>query len=469
MKQKKREYMPLYSFFDRSGVSRHLEDMAAKGWLIEKMTGWCWQYRHIEPKQLRFTVTYFPKATQFDPYPAEGLETFWEFCAEAGWVLAADNAQVQVFYNEDPHATPIETDPEADFQTIQRTMKKSTLSSYWSLLALSLFECCFLFWQLFNDPIDQLSSPLQLNSTFGFVPLALLSAVELIRYYRWRKRARAALETGEALPELGSARWLSMLILVLVGIQLLTLLSTSLQFSKGMAITIVFMLLYMCLMFYLANGIRRALQRLHVKSWVNKAVTVSVIVALMIGMFSGMIALVFKTSGSWFEESEHVTTYEVNGHTFKQYHDELPLTVGDLVPDDYENWSTQLQKDSSFLLTHIDANQRGRVGDVDIPDLSYEVVIVKAPFLYNLCKQDYIDWLERDNDKIPEKHWDEYRPVDSAPWGASEVYQQYSSGEPYNQFLVCWPDRIAEIDFDWNWVITDEMITVTAERLRNAE
>lgn len=468
MSEIKREWIPLYSFYDRSGVAHHLEEMAAKGWLLEKLNGFCWQYRRIEPQQLRFAVTYFPKASQFAPSPVEGLETFWEFCAEAGWVLAADNAQVQVFYNEDPNATPIETDPEADFQIIQRTMKKSTVSSYWTLLALSLFECSFLFWRLFDDPIDQFSSVLQLNSTLGFVPLALLSAIELIRYYRWQKRCRAALEVGDPLPELRSARWLGILILLLSDIQLLTLLSTSLRFSKGMAITMIFMLLYICLMFFLANSIRKTLQRLHVKSWVNKAVTVGVLVALMIGMFSAMTALVFKTSGTWFEESESVTTYEVNGHTFKQYHDELPLTVSDLVPDDYENWSTQLQTDSSFLLTHIDAIQRGRVGDPDTPDLNYEVVIVKAPFLYNLCKNDFINWLERDNDKLPEKYWDIYQPVDPTPWGATEVYQRYSSGEPINQFLICWADRIVEIDFDWDWVITDDLISIAAEHLKHA-
>ena len=40
MKEIKREYLPLYSFFDRSGVSKHLESMAAKGWLLEKIGPW---------------------------------------------------------------------------------------------------------------------------------------------------------------------------------------------------------------------------------------------------------------------------------------------------------------------------------------------------------------------------------------------------------------------------------------------
>ena len=107
------------------------------------------------------------------------------------------------------------------------------------------------------------------------------------------------------------------------------------------------------------------------------------------------------------------------------------------------------------------------MGDHDIPDLSYEVVIVKAPFLYDLCKHDFIDWLERDNDKLPEEYQELYQPVDPTPWGAAEVYQRYSSGEFYNQFLVCWSDRIAEISFDWNWEITEEIISVTAKTLKS--
>lgn len=469
MKQKKLELLPLYSFYDRSGVVRHLENMAAKGWLIEKLNGFYWQYRRTEPRQLRFAVTYFPKASQFAPAPVEGLETFREFCAEAGWVPAADNAQVQVFYNEDPNATPIETDPYADFETIHRSMKKSTVSSYWTLLVLSLLESGFLFWQVVENPIDRLSTPIHLSATFGFVPLFLISLIELIRYYRWRKRCRAALETGEPLPELGSARMLSILILILVGIQLVTMLGASLQFSRQTAITTICMLVGISLLIFVANLVRKALQKLQAKPWVNLLVTYGVIFVLVAAMFAGIFAMVFRSNGSMFVDPPEYTTYESNGFTFREYHDELPLTVGDLVEDDYENWSTRLDRNSSFLLTHIEANQRPRVGDGDHPDLQYEVVIVKAPFLYNLCKQEYIDWLERDNDKLPEEYWDEYRSVDSEAWGAAEVYQWYSSGEPYNQFLICWPDRMAEVDFDWDWVITEEIIATTAEILRSVE
>lgn len=59
MKHTKREWMPLYSFLDRKRVTDHLADMAARGWMLDRLGTWSWHYRRAEPKQLRFAVTFF--------------------------------------------------------------------------------------------------------------------------------------------------------------------------------------------------------------------------------------------------------------------------------------------------------------------------------------------------------------------------------------------------------------------------
>ena len=53
MKHTKREWMPLYSFLDRKRVTDHLADMAARGWMLDRLGTWSWHYRRTEPKQLR--------------------------------------------------------------------------------------------------------------------------------------------------------------------------------------------------------------------------------------------------------------------------------------------------------------------------------------------------------------------------------------------------------------------------------
>ena len=74
--------------------------------------------------------------------------------------------------------------------------------------------------------------------------------------------------------------------------------------------------------------------------------------------------------------------------------------------------------------------------------------------------------MERHNKELSREYWDEYRLIDAPAWGAGEVYRLYYSGKPSNQFLICWPDRMAEVKFDWNWTITEDMMSTAAEALK---
>ena len=84
MKETKRR-VELFSFYDRTGLEAHLARMAGRGWLLEKIGAFLWTYHKIEPRQLAFSVCYFPRASQFDPEPSQEQQTFYEFCAHTGW------------------------------------------------------------------------------------------------------------------------------------------------------------------------------------------------------------------------------------------------------------------------------------------------------------------------------------------------------------------------------------------------
>lgn len=103
--------MEFFSFYDHTGISAHLERMAERGWLLEKIGTLTWHYRRIEPKKLAFSVCYFAKASMYDPRPSAEQNMFYDLCAHTGWTLAAASAQMQVFYNERENPVPIDTDP----------------------------------------------------------------------------------------------------------------------------------------------------------------------------------------------------------------------------------------------------------------------------------------------------------------------------------------------------------------------
>ena len=52
-----------YSFYDHSGISAHLEAMAAQGWLLEKRANALWTYRRAQPQQLTYAVAYYPEGS----------------------------------------------------------------------------------------------------------------------------------------------------------------------------------------------------------------------------------------------------------------------------------------------------------------------------------------------------------------------------------------------------------------------
>ena len=362
MKNTKREWMPLYSYLDRTAITAHLSDMAAQGWMLENIGGWSWRYRRAEPKKLRFALVFFP-ASQFDPQPTEGLETYRDYCAAAGWHLAAESAQVQIFYTEEEAAVPIETDPAVELANIRRCVKRGFVGSYWALLALSLFQILFQCYQIWTDPVDTLSSTASLSAVLNWLPLDVLIVAELTRYYRWLRKARTAAEAGSPLPDLRSMRWLNILVMVWSCVIVLWLLA-SYWSSRGMFLLMAGMLLFMGLMVLLANGAKNAMKRLKAPRWANIAVTYGIIIALTVGGMAGVMALVFRNSGSgWLEDHPPAETYEYHGWTWSVYHEDIPLRIEDLTETDYDRWSTEARVNSSFLLTHGIYSQRPRMDE----------------------------------------------------------------------------------------------------------
>lgn len=204
MKDRKRR-LELFSFYDYTGMERHLEKMAERGWLLETV-GFLWKYRRIVPQKLHFSVCFYPNASELDPTTPEGQLAYQELCGHTGWVLAAQSGQMQIFYNEQENPTPIETDPGMEIDTVHRAVKKTYLVSYFVLLGIAVIQLAFLTIQAVQDPIHQLSSNTWLFSVLCWVLIFVMMSVDLIGYYHWRYRAREAAENGEFRATRGHSR-----------------------------------------------------------------------------------------------------------------------------------------------------------------------------------------------------------------------------------------------------------------------
>lgn len=462
MKDTKRR-VEFFTFYDRTSIEAHLERMAERGWLLEKM-GLLWVYRRIEPKKLTFSVCYFPKASQFDPGPSEEQETFYDFCRHSGWTLAAASAQMQIFYSERPDPVPIETDPALEVETIHRSAKKSVLLSNFILLGTGVLECAMFLWQFSNDPITFLADSSLLFASIDWVILFLYCGVELGFYFIWYARAKRAAERGEFLNTKSHLPFQTVM-LVLLTFNMIGWVASMAYSVKWMAVAVT-SLLSVLVAVTLVRLISQTLKRWNVSARANR--TITFLSAIVLSFASvGVITFGVFSSLSRGRFYEHQETYEYDGRTVTVRRDELPLTVNDLLGIDHDNYSRERDELRSFLLTQIKVRQYPRLvapGLPDLPWLDYSIVVVKASFLYDLCRDALLNKYKDD------PYWDRsYVSSDAALWGAVEAYQLYDAEcGPRSQYLLCYPDRIVEIDFDHDWDATPEQMALVGERLGRA-
>lgn len=440
------------SFYDPEAIQRKLEQMAARGWMIQKAGNLFWTYTKIPPQKLRFAVTYFSGASEFDPKPSEKQLEKEELCAQDGWRLVLRWGAMQIFCTDREDAVPIDTDPVPQVDNIHRTMKKKVLVGQVAVALLVLWSLYLQLSQLWRDPADYLSDASQLFTIPLWLLLLLMTIWELIFYFRWERRAKEAAEHGVFLP-VRAHPWLSWAAVGLATVFLILSFSASsshLLFLLSAAVVTAVPTL-------LARWMLGALKRRGVSRWVNLAVTCAAIFVLVI---AGTGVIVAASLRGWLplgEESQPVGQYDWDGLTMDIYDDPLPLEVEELVQVD-ARWSKEARLQESPLLAYGYYRQDLLYGqEVRGYELRYEITHVKVPLLYDFVK-----------DGLIRNHQDEalgeyLMPVDSAPWNAQEAYQLHWDGGLLDTYLVCWESRFAEITF--YWTPTQEQIQIAAERL----
>ncbi len=441
MKTKKRR-MEYISFYNHTGLEKHFTQMAKKGWLIASISNYYWTYRKIEPKDIHFFVTYYPRASDFDPEPSQEQQTFHEFCDHTGWQLCCTWHQMQVFYNEKENPIPLETDPVIEVDTLHKACKKNFLPSYFLLLVLGLLMGGSFIARIFADPIGLFSNASQLLTSFCFFCMAIVSIAELGAYFIWYFRAKKAAPEGIFVDTPSTAKLqLSIVILVLTG---LVIWFANLLFAGDPIYTwvAVLMFVYIITLNLIVNGIKQGLKRVKASRGVNKFITIFACFALSFVMASGVVWLTMSVTRAGLLEKHSAET-------------QLPLSLSDLIDVNDQDSMADNTLNQTILLSQQIVHQRNSrfslEGTSSAPDLRYTVITVKVPFLYNCCKEQmYYDRDETNRSQWPVGNRMVYKEQDAVPWGTKEVYRLYSEeGWWTNTYLLCYEDRIVEIQFDW--------------------
>lgn len=386
MRERKRR-LELYSFYDHTGIERHLERMAEKGWMLEKVENNIWHYRRIRPEKLTFFVTYFPRASELDPEPGEEQKIFFDFCEHTGWKLAAVSAQQQIFYNESPDPVPIATDPQVELETVRRSARKSFLPGLWVLLACGLAVT--------------LAGFLYCLANMGLTGPG------------WQRLVSVGTVCG------------------ILGI------------------------------FAIGWWLKGFLKRRKLKPGANRTLTFLFIFAAYLAFVGLMVYAGLQLAGREIEKSRDAAA--------GGYYRELPLSVEELLEVQPEFYETRTTEDRSPLLGCLEVDQMPdweAAEALAYPYLQYTIVDVKAPFLYEICKKQLFKERDQSEDgSVPERHKRIYEPCDPKSWGAEEAWtlRSQDAGWEANVYLLCYPDRIAEIWFGWE--LSEEQMRTAGEML----
>lgn len=451
MREHKWDFVP-FSYYDHTGMERHLEKRAAQGWLLERISSLGWHYRRIEPRRVHFTVTYYLRASQFDAEPTPEQREFHDFCRQAGWQLAAASGRMQVFYNEGENPVPIDTEPALELERIGKMMKR-VLPFQFLLLAVGLCMGGAWLWSLTHRPIDLLSSAYNLATGAIWLMIFLWCAADLFCYFTWRHRAKRAAPLGEFVPTKGCHR----LLLAMLAVTVLSFAYLLIADRKpGFRLVLLLILAGYALLFLVVNGVKNFLKGRKASRALNQGVTLTVDVVLAFLLMGGILGGVF-----W-----GVTTGRIS--SMEKLIDP-PLSVEELTGVKDDRYVTRRQADATFLITqrnfyqYIPYDVLGR--EDRAVSLDYTIVDVHVPLLYGWCVEELLhdrdDWLVEPSGGQP---YYQYRAIDPAPWGAEQAYQLWAGGERASHtYLVCWPGRLVELES--SVPLSGEQIALAAARL----
>lgn len=435
MKDRKHELLDV-ALFDYQYIQRHLTEMAARGWRLEKIGSFgVWHYRRAEPASVRYEVTFAPSASAYNSRPTEDEEALSDLCADAGWTRVATAAQLHVYCNADPNATPIETDEATRIATIRKTMNRHFVPQYLLLTALFVVQLFMQLSTVTRYPVTSLSSPLMIGNLL-FLPVAIVSYLVMIAgYFLWIRKAQQAAESGQTVPECVFYRRFRWVLWAVLAVYL-----SSLLLSSGLGIAAL-VLSYAAVTLGLVGVTMSITKDAGAPKWAN--ILVPFVVTFVGLMLLSPLLFGILDAASLAEEPEHPAT--------------MPLMISHLTEAD--NVQHSIMEDSaSLVMSHTRYWDHEEVYESGL-SLSYSIVDTEFDFAWEMCLNYY-------EQQLLESSYTLSNGVVTGnladQWGAE--YARRAPGDFNDRWLICWEDRVVSLRA--SWPLTDEQIAIAAELLK---
>src|SRR6056297_3310101 len=449
--------------FDRyEDVENKLEKLAEKGLFLEKCGPFLWTFRKGTPQKLKYTVTYFPEGSVFNPDITENQETYFDYAKAAGWNFVTQFNQMQIFSSEADNPVPFETDEKEKLDNIKKCMKKSYLPATIVIILVFVLNLIVQFNSFQLNPIDYLSDPIRLLSSTMILSIILYSLYSLMTYFIWIKRSEKSIALG------GECAKNSSIVYKIVDIIYMAFVFGSLGYllfhllfeigGFGLFLPIVQMPILMIIFW---SSIKY-LKKKKASATKNKVISITVLIIANFAYFALLMAVIMRFGFSMDNDSNYRTVNwqfsKTEIHEYKLYRDEIPLTSEDLYGQiEYDYYSYEREIDRTLFLSKSSYRQDTPTSKDSPPRIEYEILKPQFDFVYGLAKGDLLE--------IPE--WREnttFEPIDNKIFDTVEAYQRYYEDTSTGEYTLFFEDRIIRLDMEEP--LTTKQILIIKEKLK---
>lgn len=191
---KKTKYV-LWGFLpiDYKATEIYLEEMAAKGWMLDRIGRTFARFRAIKPSQIKFCVDVYKEGGPFTPEDTDESITYRDLCAEAGWSYISAQDYLQYFHAEvNAHPTPLQTDDVLEQLIVDSTMGNRERLA---LLFMTLFSI-YVLLKIFPYTHKNLTHYVGVFSTFIFPVLIVITVLSSLNMLRWLYKMKRDIQKG---------------------------------------------------------------------------------------------------------------------------------------------------------------------------------------------------------------------------------------------------------------------------------
>ena len=196
-----------YAPYQYEDLQDHLEQMAVRGWILERMDYHFLVYRRGGTQLTRYALAYHPEVGDMDHPRAPRLEDYAYLCSQAGWELVgvwAKYPQIQVYVSHRSDPVPLQTDLRTRWSVLEEWVERryqpdaDLKAVVWIIfLGFFLLYCTLL---VFQGDLPPLSRWTAAAAVVLFLLLMACQAVSVVSLQNWLTDVRRAREEGSPGP-----------------------------------------------------------------------------------------------------------------------------------------------------------------------------------------------------------------------------------------------------------------------------